>query len=64
MSESKIKKCKMPKCNKEVHRNKAQFCLEHDRRIKGYKDIAEKGVLSLALVGLTAVGRNALKKIL
>lgn len=62
VSESKIKKCKMPKCNKEVHKNKALFCLQHKREIKEYSNQAGKGILTLGGLAVTLVGKNLLKK--
>lgn len=51
MKKIKVKKCKYPKCNKEIYKNNALFCLEHSRKLK------EKGKKagSITLAGVTMV---------
>lgn len=40
-----MKKCKYPKCNKEVYKNHALFCLQHSRELK------ENGKTAVEVVG-------------
>ncbi len=60
--ESKIKKCKIPKCSKEVYKNNALFCLQHKREIKEYSSKAGKGILALGGLAVTVTAEKLLKK--
>lgn len=55
MEQNKVKKCKYPKCVKEVYSKKSVFCLQHSRELK------DKGKNSLAVVGgMVAIGVTAI----
>lgn len=34
MKKIKVEKCRYPKCNKEIYKSNALFCLEHSRKLK------------------------------
>lgn len=60
MKKIKVKKCKYPKCNKEIYKNNALFCLEHSRKLK------EKGTKAVSItsvgVAIIASAVKAIKK--
>lgn len=60
MKKIKVKKCKYPKCNKEIYKNNALFCLEHSRKLKeeGTKAVS----ITSAGVAIIASAVKAIKK--
>lgn len=62
MKKSKVKICKYPKCKKEVHSNKALFCMEHSRDLKDKRKAAVGAIGSVALMAGASVVKAVQKK--
>lgn len=58
MKKSKVKICKYPKCKKEVHSDRALFCLEHSRDLKDKRNKVGAAAGGLALFGLSVLAKN------
>lgn len=56
MSESK-KICKSPNCKKEVYKEGALFCLQHERSLESGKNVVKKSALTMLGLGVAAVGK-------
>ena len=56
MSESK-KICKSPNCDKEVYKEGALFCLDHERTLESGKSVAKKSLFAMMGLGLASLGK-------
>ncbi|MBZ6014879.1 hypothetical protein KIJ04_09045 [Leuconostoc gelidum subsp. gelidum] len=58
MKKTTVKKCKYPKCNKEIYKKHTLFCLEHSRKMKENGKKAGE-VLAVAIVTVPIAFRTA-----